>query len=522
MKSLAYILKRSLVNRIKQLKRKPIQLIAYVFFIGLMVFSLIMMKKDGGGTSILKQDMYGSVVMGLVFLFTIPDLVMSLKNGSSFFRGADINLVFVAPIKPQDILLYGFIKQMFTLLISLFFIVFQLPNLYRFANVKSYAWVIILGGLFLLLIANSILKILIYCLTAKNHEVRNRISLGFKIAGVLVVAGYFYKLYILKSPQGAIYALLNNDFIGYVPVFGWSRNIFMAAIEGASLSTLFNVLLLVSFTITCVIVLYKIDMDYYEDVLATTELKETAIRASRNRGERVFGNNGKKPLARKVLYKRKGNGASAIFFRHILEYRKTGFGFINIATAIYAVIGFSMGFFIGEKDMKLVLYVSIYVLMILSIGSKWQQEMSRPYIFLIPENSFKKIVYATLVDNIKNLVDGSLLFIITGILFKSDLITIFLSIIAYVTCGGLFIYGSMLIKRFLGNTNNAVFTSLMRFLILILIVIPGIVIFSVLNYLYTNLLGSYFAYSMLILYNLIFWGIIILISKGIFENIEFN
>ena len=59
-------------------------------------------------------------------------------------------------------------------------------------------------------------------------------------------------------------------------------------------------------------------------------------------------------------------------------------------------------------------------------------------------------------------------------------------------------------------------SSLMRMGILILIIIPGAIGFITLSFIFKN----YIPYLVFILYNLIFSGIILLLSKGIFENIE--
>lgn len=519
-KPLSYIIRKSIKNRLKLLRKKPVQLIAYTIFFSFLILSLFMSKRTGGNGNFITEDLFGSIVTGLILLFTVPDLLTSLNNGSTFFRGADVNLVFTAPIRPQNILIYGFIKQIYTVLITLIFLFFQIPNLYQFKNIKPYSAFLIMGAMFILMFANSINKILLYSVASKNERLRRIINDGFKVLGTLLIGLYFIILYLEKSPIKAVYSILNNKFLQYIPVYGWSRNLFMASINGISISTIIYGALMIMYILLCIFILYTLNLDYYEDVLGATELKEKLISAKRNKGEKFYYNRGKKEKTRKVKYERTGNYASAIFFRHLLEYKKTGYGFINITSVIYMVIAFSVGLFSPVKDIRIVLGLSIYLLMIFSFANKWQQELTRPYIFMIPDSSFKKVVFSTLLDNIKNLIDGIIIFLITGFFFKTPLLIIILCILAFASVGSLFVYGGVFTKRFLGTNDNIVFTSLMRLLLLLLIVLPGMIVFGILTVTFDKSMGGILAYLILIVYNLMFSSLIILFSKGIFENIE--
>ena len=51
--------------------------------------------------SILDPALYNTIVGVVILIFTAPDLYSSINNGATFFRGADINLVFTSPTSPQ-------------------------------------------------------------------------------------------------------------------------------------------------------------------------------------------------------------------------------------------------------------------------------------------------------------------------------------------------------------------------------------------------------------------------------------
>jgi hypothetical protein len=189
-------------------------------------------------------------------------------------------------------------------------------------------------------------------------------------------------------------------------------------------------------------------------------------------------------------------------------------------SVVYAVIAITAGLFSPVKNLIFVLGGMIYLQMIFTFASKWQKDLSNPYVFMLPDHAFKKVIYATAVDNFKNVIDGSIVFVITGILFKSSILLIFLNIVAFASIGSLFIYGGILSKRILGSGANIMFTSIMRIIILFLIVAPALVILGMLYSSSSNSMGVFIAYAAFITYNLAFSGLILFLGKGVFENIE--
>ena len=519
MKPLLYIIRKSIKNWLLQLKRQPSKLIVYIVCLILLSASLFVNKGNISGKSILDPFLYTTIVGVVILIFTAPDLYSSINNGASFFRGADINFIFTSPTSPQKVLIYGFLKQIYSSFLAVFFILFQGYTLSRYSNIKPYGIAVIMFGLFIMLIFTSILKILLYSIISKSEKNKVMLRNTFKILGMILITVYFIELYITRSPVNAIKALMNSSAIPYIPVYGWVREIIMASMNGISIIFFVYIALIISFGAICGYIIYSMELDYYEDVLASTELKERAISSTRG-GESVFVQTGKKPRVRKVQYTRKGKFASAIFWRQILEYKKTGFALINVMSVVYAVIAITAGLFSPVKNLVFVLGGMIYLQLIFTFASKWQKDLSNPYIYMLPDHAFKKVIYSTAVDNFKNIIDGSIVFVITGILFKSSILLILLNIIAFASIGSLFIYGGILTRRLLGGGNSIIFTALMRIMILLLIVAPALVLLGVLYSSSSDSTGVTIAYASFITYNLAFSGLILFLGKGVFENIE--
>jgi hypothetical protein len=156
----------------------------------------------------------------------------------------------------------------------------------------------------------------------------------------------------------------------------------------------------------------------------------------------------------------------------------------------------------------------------MTMQGKWAQEVTKPYIFLIPGNSASKVFYATLADNIKNAIDGFALFLVAGIIFKESPVAIILCAITYMSFGAIYIYGDILSKRILGDHSKNL-EMMLKFLLTLGIIAPGIIVSIVISIVYKNVLFiKYLQYIILITYNLFVSFIILFTNASIFENLE--
>jgi len=521
MKPLFYIFRKTIKNHIKGLKKKPGILILYIFIFALLVFmivsTLLLPQKSSVKGSI---DLYGAIVTGAILGVVWFGVKNGIENGSSFFRLSDVNLVFTAPIAPTRVLIYGFIKQLYTTLFLGFFLLFQIPNLRNFLPITGSGILVIFLALFLLFFTMSILGLVTYSITSKSNERR---SIAKKITNSLMaILGLIlmYNIFIYKDFPKAAISLLNNKFFVYIPIIGWLKSILMAAVNGITYLFYINIFLCIAFIILMIYALCKMNADYYEDVLAATDRVEEMVAMKKSGKGNI--NYGRKKF-RKIKSGNIGSGASAIFFRQLLEYKKSGVPFIDKMTFIMLGIGIVSRYIFPGGSMNTILYFSVYVLFFFTIQGKWGQELSKPFIYLIPYPSMSKVFYATLADLIKYTVDGLVLFITCGIIFKSGGIVAILCALSYASFGAIYTYGDVLSRRILGATHSKNLEIFVKMGITLLVVLPGIIGSVIL------LIGSdnnpslqYVAYIVLICYNLLASFLIILLSKGIFESLEMS
>lgn len=519
MKPLLYIMRKNFKNSLRELKKKPLVMILYILlllgFIGMIAITFLMPSGNVNSGSV---EVFRAIATAALFIAFYSSLVKALESGSSFFRMPDVNIVFTAPISPKKVLIYGLINQLFMSFVVILFIAFQIPNLKNNFAISGYGILIIYICVLTFFFTSQLGGILLYSLASRSVAVRSWLKKGLNAALVLFLVGFVFKLLEIKDMLKAVINYMNSGFINYIPVIGWFRVVLMGAVSGVSSAFWLNIVFILITLAVMIFVLYKVNTDYYEDVLAATEMKEALVMAAREgRGKTGF----QSTRLRKIRQRHMGSGASAIFYRQMLEYRKAGFFLINKNTLFIAVMGIASKYFFPNSSMKTVLYFSVYILFFFSIQGKWAQELDKPYIYMIPASSASKVFYATLSDNLKNTADGFLLFVIAGVMFKADPLKIFLSIGAYTAFGAVYIYGDVLARGILGSVHSKNLAGFIKALLIFAVILPGIIVSIAIGIVFKNVpFIDYYTTLILIAFNILACGVIGLLNRGIFDNIE--
>ncbi|MDP4183279.1 MAG: putative ABC exporter domain-containing protein [Bacillota bacterium] len=515
MKPLRYLLFKSLKNIILELKKKPLILVGYIFaflsFVILVIVSFIMPVKTFKTGS---TEVYGIIVSLALMLVFYFDFKQGINSGSSFFRLADVNFVFTSPISPKHVLLYGFIKQFFKTFIMLLFMSFQIPNLKNNFPINSVGVIIIYASTFFLFFTMPLIGMLIYSITSKSKIIRRNFEKALNIVIYAVIGIFFLVLLGTGDFEKSAAIIFNSEYFTLIPYIGWFKNILLCAVEGINVSFYLNVALVLISTALMVIAVYKLRTDYYEDVLAATEKLEELIKVRKQgKGGNIF----RGAKLKNVKHSYNSFGAKTIFLRHMLEYKKTGFFLVNRNTIIILIIGLGAKQFFPFANIKYILYFSLYMQFFFSLQGKWVQELDKPYIYLIPASSASKVFFATLAENLKNCIDGFVLFAAVGFVFKSNIIIILLNTVVYATYGAIYTYSDVLTRRLFGSTHGRSFEMLIKMLLVIFIVGPAVAVDVVLSLLK---ISQYLTYAFVITYNLAAAVAILFICRGIFEKLE--
>lgn len=517
MNALVYILYRSFFNTVKGLVRKPAALIAYIIVICLIVGSSIVagLNTEGPGIQI-NSDIARSIFIGYtVFLFVIG-LTTSL-SGTSFFRMADVNMLFTAPIKAGSILIYGFVKQFATNFMLMLYLTLHYPNWKRmFGFIHGAGWILMVSYL-LLLSLTSLLGMMLYSYVSRKPHMRSvvkRLILGSVVVFVLPIIVNTCKTGDL--PNSAV-TWLSNDYLKFIPLIGWFREMLMGAFTGVTAELLVYMLLTLAAIFASFIYLYRLDTGFYEYVVSGTEIRETMIKSMR---EGKSGASNVHRRYRKVKAKFTMEGSLAIFQRQMLERRKSGFWLISFRSIVLLTAAVIAAVSIPVDELYLfsgMLALSVYIMLIFTMAAVWEGELSLHYIYLIPARPVNKMLSSTLPEVIKILIEGVLIFGIAGIILKITLSVILAAVLAYVTIGALFVYSDLVVRRIFGKIHGNVLRIFFR--IFLLMVIIAIVVVPAVMILVST--GNYaLAFSAAAGINAIIVMLFMFIGTGLFKSPE--
>lgn len=484
MKALFYLIMTQLKNRILSLKKKPGMMILYICITVIIVLSVVMLMIFGDQMS--QRNMADERIIfliiagfGLLFLYTFT--ITGLSTGSSLFTMPDVGLLFVSPISSKKILMYGLLSTLGKSLLGSVFIFYQVVNLkanFGYGAKEVLALFVVFA---LMLLFCQLLSIGIYIFTNGNSLRKNVVKSFLYV----LLLGFALSVYLVEKTGDigmweALLKVIASDWFGYVPVAGWTIMFFVGVAQGALAPVLISLALFIGFGILVVMLLTAGKADYYEDVLISTEYTYTVQKAAKEGGNM--------PRAERLKIKvkdgepgiGKGSGAMVIFHKQLLEMkRKSRFVFVDnftiFAIVLLGVVGYNMKLREAPAETYYgVLGIMIYLQYFLVAFGRFKMELLKPYIFLIPESSLKKVLAASLTSLVKPCVDGVLFFTILTITGNiNPLHSIFLAL-AYAASGAVFVGMVVLYQRVLGGQPNKLVQTFIGMGLLATIMAPSV------------------------------------------------
>lgn len=532
MKALSYLIATSLKNQLRLLLRKPALLIVYSLLLGLIAFAML----AGGGTGSGAAGDFLPRLRITAFAFfafiTYLNFSKGLKQGSTFFSMADVNMLFTSPVRPQSVLLYGVIRQMGTSALATFFLLFQIPNMRNLLQLDGRGIFAVLSGWFVLLACMQIVSLCVYSLTAphqKRRKTGNAVLYGFVAA---FVAGLLMYLAVNRGEISAALGYFGLPFVQFVPFAGWMTAYVTGIAEGEYLTAMLFLLATVLFPAMGLLLVRRTDADYYEDVLQTTEQTFLFRQAAKEgRGAAVKNSMARVRTGRSGIVGR-GKGASAFFYRHLTEIRRTGFFLLDKGSFVVIAISAGAGLIfrnLTEKGDFTPFIASIvafcvlgYVQFFLTVSGKFTGELTKPFLFLVPAPNILKLFYANLATVIKSLAEGLVAFAVVSILSGIPAWYVPLAAILYASLAQLFISMSILTERILGGANSKILQTVLYLLSGGILLAPGIAIFGILQavFYFGNNAFLFVPYLAAAVYNIAVSTLVLFLGQGILDTVD--
>lgn len=530
MSALSYLFLTTIKNGFKQILKKPALLILYIAIIGMMLLALL----PGGRQLTIESDMtpvLRTIAFALFGFVAYTSTSKGLKQGSTFFAMPDVNFLFTSPIRPQAVLLYGVVRQMGISAMASIFMVFQVPNMRNMLHLNATGIFAVISGWFIIMVCSQVVSLCTYSLTApypRRRQIGNYVLYGIIGVVVLGLVGF------LLSRGGDMKAVLDYfslPIIDFVPLAGWINAYMMGLIEGDTLKAILFLLLAVFFPVLGIVLVQRTNSDYYEDVLQATErthLLKLAVKDGKS-GARHMNQNVR---AGKSGIVGKGQGASIFFYRHLTEQRRTGIFLVDkgsIVVVVAAIIG-GIIFRNLSADGEITSFVSSlisfaalsYILYFLTVSGKFTQELTRPFIYLVPAPGILKLFYSNLTTVIKSLIEGIVAFTILTVLAGLPWWYAPLAGLTYATLSQVYISMSILTQRILGGSNSKILSTMLYLVSASILLIPGAAIFGILQavFYFNGQQFLFVSYIAAIGYNVGISILVLFLGRGILREVE--
>jgi len=420
-----------LLNNIKLILRNPLRLLPYGALIGYFSFIYWQRSKkreDEGFGDVQNLNIDGipepdfavqNIIGGITILalgFLVFQLYRATKNNVTFFKMADVNLLFTAPVKPENLLLYYMGRSILPSLGgSILFLIYggsQMAGQFEITFGNA-AFLVVGFALFLFMVFP--IRFLIYTLHTKYGVMEyirgGIIGLGVGLVLIILIPG----LKAEKFWQG-MFSWIASPWFDLFPIVGWSRGIMGFVAHGNALLSLAFIGLygLTYFTVVKLVIQYA--GYYYEDVLEATKSNEDKLDKARGKqeiDEGTYSLNAKKQLALPDF----GAGAKAFYWRNYVHSSRQDFhplfGIYSLSLAGIGIVmaGLSNFDWFSHKVFYFYLILMLVFYFMAGIGRANIGDLKKPFFILVPATWSAKFWNMIKLDILQTMIFATVLIV---------------------------------------------------------------------------------------------------------------
>ena len=445
-----------------------------------------------------------AATMILLLVVVLWGIYGGSKKGSDFFLMADANILFAAPLKAQTVLMFRLSFEILALLFFTFYLIFQVPSMKLILGLDNFAIVAIFLAWGMLLFMSKLMSVFTYTLTATYEHLKKYVVPFVFAVGLLVVAA-----------TGAVYISTGSDYMAtlrltygadwsnYIPVFGWYKAMVMNAINGHVLASLGYMALNLVFLIALVWGIWHIKADFYEDALAGAQKRDDMTKAALE-GRNI--NKDKKQSAKRAQklehkvrksYELKGWGASVFLHKSILNRRRfSKFGFVTNTLLLYLAIGgLGAAFMAYKTDLREISVIGLIMALTLffrNFGNPIEIESSHNWLFLVPEDPYKKVLYAILAGSVDCVLDLLPGIVVATVILRGNPLMALLWLATLVSMDFMFSCFGLLLQAILPSSAMDVVKSMLQMMLRAFIIVVIAIAFAIGTVLQGLALGAVF------------------------------
>ncbi|WP_026967817.1 putative ABC exporter domain-containing protein [Algoriphagus terrigena] len=443
-----------LINNLKLILRNPLRLIPYGILVGYFtfVYSQGTKKRESGDfdqlqdlgadglpeTNFAMQNVVGGITI-LALGFLVFQLYRATKSNVSFFKMADVNLLFTAPVKPENLLLYYMARSIIPSLGgAILFVIYGASQLTSQFELTLGKGIFIILGFALFMFMVFPIRFLIYTLHTKygvmDYIRGGVIGLGVALGLIILIPGFLAD----KFWQG-MFSWVASPWFDLFPLVGWSRGIISYATH-ENLLLAFGYLGLYGLSYyTVVKLVIRFAGYYYEDVLEATKTNEDKLEKVRGKqgvDEGSYSLNTKKQLALPDF----GAGAKALYWRNYIHSSRQDFhpiiGIYTISMAVIGIVlaGLSNFDWFSHKVLYFYLLFMLFFYFMAGIGRANIGDLKKPFFILIPATWTSKFWNMIKLDIVQTVLFAVILIVPSVFLAHVSIWLIPLFVVGIVVC----------------------------------------------------------------------------------------
>lgn len=528
MKPILYLLSRIYKNTFLQLVKKPTTLIAYLVFIVLMSFNSIVILIDDDPIIVTQRSLhiFEIIAFAIATIITLPSLYKAITKVTLPLRMADVNFLFTAPIKPAKILIYAQIVQAVTSMVIALFMLIQGPMLMKYLGVDFGGVVLFVLAWGILFVTAAPVYMCVFVLGNKFPRSKKWMKRLFYVFITMLVVKMGLTILQKNDLINGIISVLNAPYFKYIPLIGWYKVLFMTVINGITMDTMIimGIVTITSF-IASVFTMKLADTSFYEDAITSTKQLEKA-KAAYKAGDHSFASALPwKTKVKTVSFEFKGLGAQVIRQKQILMFKKKLFFIVDIKSFISVVVSIFIAFLISQieeipQTMVLLgaLFTNVYMILLFSVKSN-NEDLSRHYIYMIPDNVYRKLIALSYAEAMKLLINASLSVLVVALAFGVVNINIILIPLICLSFGMQLYYMDMILDSFLGKVGTVIIRVYIKVFIMMLSILPGAVIAVILLVLQQPLAMALLITSFSLF---LFDSVLFVVAAQVLKRPEFN
>ncbi|MFB0921766.1 MAG: putative ABC exporter domain-containing protein, partial [Oscillospiraceae bacterium] len=371
------------------------------------------------------------------------------------------------------------IQQIWSSMLIGLFVLFQYSALHMSYNLSYLGLILIFLSYSLTVFLSQTLGMFLYTFVSDSEKKKTYAKTVLYILIAILLA--YIGLHVL-SDKGHIVKALSEAGNGLpvllFPFAGWMGSFAGSILKGEYLQSALWLCLSGAAFAVMLVAMSRSKREYYEDVLASAETMQNTINSAKD---------GVPPEATPKVIKvgksgiGKGWGASVFYHKHMLENRRASKIWIKPMSLMFMAMTIGFSIFMKGEGIVPIFSFAVYMQIFSVALGRFNREITKPFIYLVPESPFKKMLYALAETLPSELLESALIFIPVSIILGAPTPVCLLCILGRLSFSFLFISSSIAIERIWGGSLSKVAGILIYFVADMLISAPGVALAVILG-----------------------------------------